>query len=427
MDEPSESSIEVDTETGTAVTSSSAGALSLEPVSEVYCTSSNNGGSIFQKDINSSSENPLTEAQHNMLERLSKNSQVMVKSQQRDEPDLSAEQKLDALRVVFETHPDQFLVRFGKFLRSTDSKCFEGHRREGNYNVIFQLNEVEKSWKAGADEKRLKNRRYEALKRLVETTDYFSEEEMQRRNPILYDQLIGRYHTQEERAAFLQQSWKSTSGSGTTSMPLTDLFLAHMERTEDGISCRRKDQEFQQEEEDQADAEYESDDDYDMENEQPGTSKNSGKSPRRPPTVNDEEVREEIEDDEKDLLKEEFFTTMYRNFLNGKDDDFDYSTVDENTEYDCGENLENDEEEKYFDDEEPCEVSEPSSDLDDLFRPPVRSSEIESKIQQLSVENHNLKESISTQPTTSNDSVMLESDEDELDAYMKEIEKQLQR
>ncbi|ODN01647.1 Coiled-coil domain-containing protein 97 [Orchesella cincta] len=426
MDEPSDSCIEVDTEI-TAATSS------VSSVGAGFGEDSNfqNGGESFPKDAESIiSKNSLTEIQHNMLERLSKNTQVMVRSQQRDEPDLSAEQKLDALKAIFETHPDQFLVRFGKFLKASDSECFEHHRRGGDYNIVFHLSEVEKSWKAGADEKTLKNRRYEALKRLVETTDYFSEEEMQRRNPILYDQLIGKYHTEEERHAFLQQSWKSTSGSGTTSMPLTDLFLAHMERTEDGISCRRRDQEFQQEEEDEADAEYDSDDeDYDMENEQPGPSKRSGKSSKRQPTVNDDdEGREEIEEEEKDLLKEEFFTTMYRNFLNGKDEDFDYSTVDGNPEYDCGENLENDEEEKYFDDEEPCEVSEPNSDLDDLFRPPVRSGEIESKIQQLSVENEptpNREESVSsTQPTVT---AMLEDDEDELDAYMKEIEKQLQQ
>lgn len=269
----------------------------------------------------------------------------------------------------------------------------------------------------------MKNRRYEALKKLVETTDYFSEEEMQRRNPLLFDQLIGKYHTEEERQAFLQQSWKSTSGSGTTAMPLTDMFLAHLNRTSEGISCRRMAQESQQEEEDAADAEYDSEeeDDYDM-SPKPGSSKSSSSPMRKQPTVNDESQREEIEDEEKELLKEEFFTTMYRNFLNGKDEDFDYSTVDDNPEYDCGENLDNDEEEKYFDDEEPCEVSEPSSDQDELFKPPVRSSEIESKIEKLSV-----NQTVHSQDTTTNVEISsMSEDEDELDAYMREIEKQLQ-
>lgn len=273
----------------------------------------------------------------------------------------------------------------------------------------------------GSQERRLKNRRYEALKKLVETTDYFSEEEMQRRNPILYEQLIGKFHTEEEREAFLQQSWKSASGSGTTAMPLTDMFLAHLERNSDGSSCRRVAQEAQLEEENEADAEYDSDDDdYDMDSVQEGHLKSKGdKSPKR--NISMEGPREEIEDDEKELLKEEFFTTMYRSFLNGKDEDFDYSTVDDNPDYDCGENLDNDEEEKYFDEEEPCQVSEPSSDQDDLFRPPVRSNEIESKIEKLSVTNEN-----SHKDETSSEIAMSE-DEDELDAYMKEIEKQLHK
>lgn len=262
---------------------------------------------------------------------------------------------------------------------------------------------------------------------MVETSDYFSEEEMQRRNPILFDQLIGRYHTDEEREAFLQQSWKSSSGSGTTSMPLTDLFLAHLERTSEGESCRRMAQESQQDQEDEADAEYDSiDSDYDMESPRPSTSKNSKKSPRRP-TVNDDQPREEIDDEEKELLKEEFFTTMYRNFLNGKDEDFDYSTVDDNPDYDCGENLENDAEDKYFDDEEPCSVSDPCSDQDELFRPPVRSSEIESKIGSLSVDNGVCDSGTNSGATvaTTQDMTVGDDDEDELDVYMRELQKQL--
>lgn len=45
----------------------------------------------------------------------------------------------------------------------------------------------------------VKNRRYGAMQRLRKSGDYFSEKEMERRNPLLYDHLIGKHMTAEER------------------------------------------------------------------------------------------------------------------------------------------------------------------------------------------------------------------------------------
>lgn len=46
----------------------------------------------------------------------------------------------------------------------------------------------------------VKNRRYDALKKMIaDGSSYFSEDEMRQRNPYLYEQLIGQYLSEEER------------------------------------------------------------------------------------------------------------------------------------------------------------------------------------------------------------------------------------
>lgn len=55
-------------------------------------------------------------------------------------------------------------------------------------------------------------------------------------------------------------------------------------------------------------------------------------------------------------LRDEFLQIMKQRFLEGLDEDFDYSKVDANEEYDNLIIFGQDEEEKYFDDEEPVTV-----------------------------------------------------------------------
>lgn len=279
----------------------------------------------------------------------------------------------------------------------------------------------------------VKKRRYEALQRLVDSSDYFNEEIMQRRNPILYDQLIGRFHSKSEREAFLQLSNRSRNCSAYGG-PLVDLFMAHMDRNEDGSSVRREGQEAQQQAEDDADEEYyeenmdEDDSDYFS-----GKSKENGSSKMwNSPPEQEQEGCEEIEEDEKELFKEEFFTTMYSHFLEGKDLDFDYSTVDDNSDYDCGETMVQDMEDKYFDDEEPCTAQESANQIDDSendsFKYPKTYTGIEANLgkcdlQEVASSSKNTHSKIEVSNSANNS----ESDEDELDAYMKSIQTQLGR
>lgn len=61
-------------------------------------------------------------------------------------------------------------------------------------------------------------------------------------------------------------------------------------------------------------------------------------------------VKEKISIEKRHQLEDEFLTLMKENFLNGKDKDyFDYSTVDDNEDYDMSAFSEQDAEDAYFD------------------------------------------------------------------------------
>lgn len=55
---------------------------------------------------------------------------------------------------------------------------------------------------------------------------------------------------------------------------------------------------------------------------------------------------------EKMMLHEEFLSVMQDRFMRGEEQEFDYSTVDANTEFDDLKIRERDEQERYFDSED---------------------------------------------------------------------------
>mgnify|MGYP002260017221 CR=1 FL=1 len=55
---------------------------------------------------------------------------------------------------------------------------------------------------------------------------------------------------------------------------------------------------------------------------------------------------------EKIMLHEEFLSVMQDRFMRGEEQEFDYSTVDANTEFDDLKIRERDEQERYFDSED---------------------------------------------------------------------------
>lgn len=240
------------------------------------------------------------------------------KHQQRNEPDLTYDEKRKIAEEILDSNAALFLQRFSRYLYREDVRYFEPLRRT-DYEVDFYLRELEKKQKRGLSVQ-TKNRRYEALQRLRSEGDYFSDKEVRRRNPLLFEQMVGRYMTDKEKEDLDKLDYSTLTFSG--------LLMHHIDRNE---LCSRRRQQQDVEEATFEENDSDSDDEECDEPEEPAG----------------------VSATEKAMLRSEFMNTMYESFLSGKDHDYDYESVDNNAEYDSLKTRQYDEEEKYFDAEEP--------------------------------------------------------------------------
>lgn len=271
-------------------------------------------------------------------------SRLPVCSQQQGEPDLTEREKVAILSQLYYEKPLVFLERFRTSLREEHLPCF-GHLR-GDHRADFYCAEVARQGTARprALRTRLRNRRYAALRELIQGGEYFSDEQMRFRAPLLYEQYIGQYLTQEELSARTPTAQPPKPGSpGTPACPLSDLLLQSYQERE--LQQRLLQQ---QEEEEACLEEEEEEEDSDEEDQRP-----------------DKDSEAWVPDSEERLiLREEFTSRMHQRFLDGKDGDFDYSTVDDNPDFDNLDIVTRDEEERYFDEEEPEDAPSPELDGD---------------------------------------------------------------
>lgn len=131
-----------------------------------------------------------------MLSRIAR-SDAVVKSQQRGEPDLTVDEKVGILEEILERKPTSFLMRFGRYLVEEDLRNFQ--HLKGDYEIDFRLTEVKNIIDSKKTKTGIRNRRYECLQRLMKDSDYFSEANMRKRSPLLYEEYIGQYLTEEEK------------------------------------------------------------------------------------------------------------------------------------------------------------------------------------------------------------------------------------
>lgn len=245
----------------------------------------------------------------------------LVKSQQKGEAELTLDQRKEELLQQYNDKPLVFLERYHVCLKPEHLSTF-GHvssdPRAQHYSKVIQRRAA-----GFTNRKRVKNHRYAALRALQKKGDYFSEEQMRRREPLLYEQYIGRYLTDEEVLERSQEAMLDGAPEGSRTGGLAHLLLnSYQER----LIQNRLQQE--QEKEDGAEEEDEEDDNNQVQEEGEPTA------------------------EEKVLLREEFISQMHQSFLDGKDKDFNYSEVDENPEYDNLDIVSRDAEEKYFEDDE---------------------------------------------------------------------------
>lgn len=189
------------------------------------------------------------------------NSDVIVKSQQRDEPDLTVEQKVDILNDISRKNPGSFLGRFGHLLSSEHLSYFEKVQKD-NYEVEYRLKELRKLLDDKKRHVQIQNRRYEALKRLKKDTDYFEENEMRMRDPLLYEQYIGQYLTDEERIAL-------NSAEQSSNPTLSGFLIQRFDCQQTALRFhyqQEREEEMCEEEEEDEDGDDDEENDKDMEN-----------------------------------------------------------------------------------------------------------------------------------------------------------------
>ena len=266
---------------------------------------------------------------------------LAIVSQQRGDPDLTQEQKFEVLRSLLHQKPGAFLMRFGKVLDDKDLAWFD-RVSSTDFEVDFRVKELCKNLALSSKSRGnvVKNRRFEYLKELMDSSDYFSEEEMRNRNPLLYEHYIGQYLSEEERQLL--------DGGVSSDMTLSGMIMKKIEldrRSE--LLSRQQEVESGQIVESDSSSSSESEED---DEEERGTEENLGMRLSADPVTADRE---------KQMLKEEFLKAMQLQFLSGEERDFDYSKVDSNEQYDSIEARQREEEDDYFDTEEPslCEES----------------------------------------------------------------------
>ncbi|XP_067170550.1 coiled-coil domain-containing protein 97 isoform X2 [Apteryx mantelli] len=266
-------------------------------------------------------------------------SRLRVRSQQQGEPELTAAERRRELRELFRRKPLVFLERFHGALGAEHLGCFA--HLGARYEVAFYCEEVRRAARDARRRRhrdtRRRNRRYAALQQLIQGGEYFSEEEMRAREPLLYEQYIGQYRDAEGAPAAPPGPTAAPHGPPAPPHgppapppalgPLAQLLLRSVE--EAAVQQRLRGQ--RQREDACAEEEEESEEE------------GAGAGP-------DAWVPDVAE---RAMLRAEFTSRMHQRFLDGEDGDFDYSQVDDNPELDNLDIVSRDAEERYFDGEEP--------------------------------------------------------------------------
>lgn len=321
----------------------------------------------MEQDLSSGDSN-LDDLKQALLTHICTENKAFFKSQQTDEPDLNYDDRREiASDLLLKSH-SKFLQRFGMNLKQEHLKYFESQ----SFNSIEQ-GEVADSLKhikyaLSHHRSIVRNRRYSALVKLIKDKKYFSEAEMMCRDPLLFDQLIGQYISPAEKKANRRPDPRTDT--------LVDVLLEGMDHDfnrEVENQQRVEEENTMKNDDSQPDLPSESchsfyGDSSDSESndqwgnfDEPETSSAQPKVKKQP--------AKPITAGEKLLLREEFLGIMYSNFLSGKDTEFfDYATVDENKYYDDTLETDQDCEDKYFEEdsqESPEQVKVNTEDFED--------------------------------------------------------------
>ncbi|XP_025192383.1 coiled-coil domain-containing protein 97 [Melanaphis sacchari] len=286
-------------------------------------------------------------------------------SQQKDQSEFSLEERRKIAGDILKDSHSKFLYIFGDYLIEDHLEYFKSKNND-NYEIHFHLHRLSRL--INSKKVICKNRRYQAMLELLKG-DYFSDNEMRNREPLLWEQLVGQYLSEEEKFNYDNQYLAQNS--------LTEVLFEQIDRdNRDDLKRKQQIEEVQEVNKEDEECDVDDDDDDDVISNKPSMPKEVHKpsafwgeySKPRNETVKIGKRRwkedhflnleqcnnKELNDEEKLLLLNEFKSHMIHKFLNGQED-YDYNNVDNNPEYDNLHIKSIDEEEKYFDSEIPLE------------------------------------------------------------------------
>ncbi|KAF1803351.1 coiled-coil domain-containing protein-domain-containing protein [Mucor lusitanicus] len=307
---------------------------------------------------------------------------IPFKTLRHGEVELPQAEQLIQIQATLHKDPALFLSKWGRYLSQNSLRLFQGI--QGNYEVDFYLDSLlyqqerdypssqqpqqgaSQTHKKSAMQLLAQNRRYKYLQQELRDSDYYSDESIQLREPVLYDQFIGQYIPARERAKPFDND-----------MTLVNRIFSNMDRkfVDDHLHEQKiKDEEQFEEEEEEDEEEEEEEEEDDMEKSTPVVvtkKKNKEDVEMKEATLSNENEEEdedsqddedsqkaadEDEDIEADLgfreeQRAELIRLLEEKFLAGKDE-FDYDQVDYNEDYDDLQQLEQDIHDRYFDEDE---------------------------------------------------------------------------
>lgn len=273
----------------------------------------------------------MTDLREILIDRIAMKSsdEIHFKNQNRGEPEFGLDEKRQIVADLLTKSPSQFLYRFGLALTISDMNYF--HQFENDCDVVYYIHHLGERLNIEHTKILIKNRRYTAIARL-ETYGYFDDLEMQRRDPLLYEEYVEKYLSDSEKSERLRaQNFRGPANSGQRpSHPFADLLMESLIEKPQvrGLRDQQKERSKNQEEELESDEER-------------------VEGPATTP----------LKEGEKEILRAEFRHIMEERFLNGHDTEFlNYKEVDEDTNLDVNTEAVRDEEDRYFDDEEPSNV-----------------------------------------------------------------------
>ncbi|KAH8324221.1 hypothetical protein KR074_001791 [Drosophila pseudoananassae] len=317
-----------------------------------------------------------------IFKSLAENNKIIFKSQQIDDPELPIVEKQQIARESFEKNRENFLIRFGGYLNVRQLTSFQdlGIREpikpdENVEEMCLLLEDFRR--KLSTRSVSIKNRRYHAMQQLLEKGEYFSEHEMMLRAPDLYQELVGQYLTEAEKKARDSYDVRNTSFSG--------ILMNSLEKQQrDELLEGSKEEETEEDVAESASAPTPPSVDFEVpaacqrqwggfDDEPIACSTSKISTAVNTSKISKISTPEFYNPGERELLRNEFLSMMKERFLSGEDKDFDYTAVDDNAQLDDLKQIEQDEEDAYFedsDDEEElddrAEEKEDESSEDDL-------------------------------------------------------------